>query len=98
MTIARGLMTHLHSQQVIDYVKKGRLFFKKKKNTLIGHRSISLQSGCAKITSSRTIAVEHRSAQKLHLSAIALLQICDLFCAGSQVATVFVTSHTYHIY
>jgi len=68
------------------------------KNALVGHRSISLQSVCAKITSSRTIAVECRSAQKLHSSAIALLQNFDLFFAGSRVATVFVTSHTYHIY
>jgi len=67
------------------------------KNTLIGHRSISLQLVCAKITS-RMIAVEHRSAQKLHSSAIALLQIFKLFFRGSRVATVFVTSHTYRIY
>ena len=48
------------------------------KNALIGHGSISLQSVCAKITSSRTIAVERRSAQKLHSSAIAFLQIFSL--------------------
>jgi len=59
------------------------------KNALMGHRSISLQSVCAKIKSStQTIAVECRSAQKLHSSAIALLQIFDLFFAGSQVATL----------
>jgi len=68
------------------------------KNALIGHRSISLQSVCAKITSSRTVAVERRSAQKLHSSANALLQIFKLFFSGSRVATVFVTSHTYCIY
>jgi len=44
------------------------------------------------------IAGECRSAQKLHSSAIALLQIFDLFFTGSQVATVFVMSHTYRIY
>ena len=60
-----------------------------RKNALIGHRSISLQSVCAKITSSRTIAVERHSAQKLHSFAIALLQIFDLFFAGSRVATRF---------
>jgi len=38
----------------------------KKKNALIGRGSITLQSVCTKITSSRTIAVERRSAQKLH--------------------------------
>jgi len=64
----------------------------------MGHRSISLQSICAKITSSRMIAVERRSAQKLHSSAIALLQIFKLFFAGSRVATIFVTSHMYRIY
>jgi len=56
------------------------------KNALIRHRSISLQLVCAKITSSRIIAVERRSVQKLHSSAIALLQIFKLFFAGSQVA------------
>ena len=69
-----------------------------RKNALIGHRSISLQSVCAKITSSRTIAVERRSVQKLYSSAIALLQIFDLFFAGSRVATVLVTSRAYRIY
>ena len=59
------------------------------KNALIGHGSISLQSVCAKITSSQTIAVERRSVQKLHSFAIALLQIFKLFFAGSRVATVF---------
>jgi len=44
------------------------------------------------------IAVERRSAQKWYSSAIALLQIFDLFFAGSWVATVFVMSHTYRIY
>jgi len=68
------------------------------KNALIGHRSISLQSVCAKITSSRTIAVERRSVQKLYSSAVALLQILDLFFAGSRVATVFVTSHMRNCY
>ena len=68
------------------------------KNALIGHRSISLQSVCAKITSSRMIAVERCSAQKRFSSAIALLQMFDLFFAGSWVATVFVMSHTYCIY
>ena len=68
------------------------------KNALIGQRSISLQSVCAKITLSRTITVERRSVQKLHSSAIALLQIFKLFFAGSRVSTVFVTSHTYRIY
>ena len=42
--------------------------------------------------------MERRSAQKLHSSAIALLQIFDLFFAGSLVTTIFVTSHTYRIY
>ena len=46
-----------------------------KKNALIRHRSITFQSVCTKIKSSRTIGVEHRSAQKLHLFTIALLQI-----------------------
>jgi len=63
-----------------------------RKNALIGHRSISLQPVCAKITSSRMIAVEHRSVQKLHSPPIALLQIFDLFIASSRVATVIVTS------
>ena len=66
--------------------------FSSKKNALIGHRSISLQSVCAKISSSRTIAVECHSAQKLHSSAIALLQIFDLFFTGSGVTTRFVMS------
>jgi len=44
------------------------------------------------------IAVEHYSAQKLHSFVIALLQILDLLFAGSQVATISVTSHTYYIY
>jgi len=65
-----------------------------RKNALIGHRSISLQSVCAKITSSRRMAVERRSVQKLYSSAIALRQIFDLFFGGSWVAIVFVTSHT----
>ena len=60
-----------------------------RKNARIGHRSISLQSVCTKITSSRTMAMERRSAQKLHSSAIALLQIFDLIFAGSRVATRF---------
>jgi len=64
-------------------------FSSKKKNTLIGHRSISLQLVCAKITSCRMIAVERRSAQKLHSSAFALLEIFDLIFAGSRVATRF---------
>ena len=68
-----------------------------RKHALIGHRSISLQSVCAKITSSRMIAVERCSAQKRFSSAIALLQMFDLFFAGSWVATVFVMSHTYCI-
>jgi len=46
-----------------------------------------LQSVCAKITSSRTIAMERRSAQKLHSSAIAWLQIFQLFFAGSRSQT-----------
>ena len=69
-----------------------------RKSALIGHRSISFQSACAKIKSSWTIAVECCSAQKLYSSAIALLQIFDLFVAGSWVATFFVMSHTYRIY
>jgi len=36
---------------------------------------------------SRMNAVERHSAQKLHSSAIALLQIFDLYFAGSRVAT-----------
>jgi len=44
-------------------------------NILIGHRSISLQSVCAKTNSFWTISVEHHSAQKLHSAAITLLQI-----------------------
>jgi len=77
--------------------KKGRLFFKK--NTLIGHRSISFQPVCAKITSPQTVAMEHPSVQKLYSSAIIdLLQIFDLFLAGNRVATIFVTSHMYRIY
>ena len=76
------------------FVKKGRLFFGKK--TPIGHRSISLQSVCAKIKPSQMNAVKHHSAQKQHLSGIALQQIFDLFFTGSWVATIFVTSHAYH--
>jgi len=71
--------------------KKEGSFFEKK-NTLIGHRSIFLQSVCAKITSFRTIAVERCSAQKLHSSAIALLQIFDLVFVGSRVAVT--SQHT----
>jgi len=66
-----------------------------RKNALIGHWSISLQS--VKITSSWMIAVERRSVQKLYSFAITLLQIFDLFFTGSQVATVFVMSHTVFI-
>ena len=44
------------------------------------------------------IIVEHHSAQKLHLSAITLLQIFDLVFTGSRVATTFVMSHMYCIY
>jgi len=69
--------------------------FSLKKNALIGHRSTSLQSVCAKIKSSWTIAVESRSVQKLNSSAITLLQIFDLFFAGSRVATVYVTYVSY---
>ena len=44
------------------------------------HNDISLQSVCAKFMSSWTTAVECHSAQKLHLSAVILLQIfVDLF-------------------
>jgi len=50
-----------------------------RKNALIGHRSISLQSVCAKITSSRMISVEHRSVQKLYSSAITLLKFLTYF-------------------
>ena len=69
-----------------------------RKNALIGHRSISLQSVCAKIMSSRTIAVERHSLQKLHLYAIALLQIFDFFSLVAGLLPVFVTSRTYCIY
>jgi len=41
--------------------------------------------------------VEPYSAQKLHSFVIALLQILDLLFAGSQVATISVTLHTYYI-
>jgi len=68
-----------------------------KYRALIGHRSISLESVYAKITCSQTIVVEHHSAQKLHLSTIALLQIFDLFFTGSRVANIFVTAHTVFI-
>jgi len=84
-------MANLTSGQVCQ--KKRMAFLRK--NSLIGHRPISLQSVCAKITSSRTIAVEHHSVQKLYSFAIALLQIFDLFFTGSRVATIFVRSHTY---
>jgi len=59
---------------------------------------MSLQSACAKIKSSLMITVEHHFMQKLHSSAITLLQIFELCFTGSWVATVFVTSHTYFIY
>ena len=59
---------------------------------------ISLQSVCAKIMLFWMIAVERHSAQKLHSSAITLLQIFDLFFAGSQVATVFMRLHVYQVY
>ena len=52
----------------------------------------------SEITSSQTIGVEQHFVQKLHSSAIALQQILDLFSTGSQVATLLVTSHAYHIY
>jgi len=39
--------------------------------------------------------MEHNSVQKLHLSAIGLLQIFGLFFAGSQVVSIMVMSHTY---
>jgi len=44
------------------------------------------------------IAVERHSAQKLHSSAIALLQILTYLFAGSLVAAISVTSHMYRIY
>jgi len=75
------------------------------KNAPIGHRSISLQSGpslCSQYVPKSShygqLLQNDILRRKLHSSAIALLESFDLFFAGSQVATVFVTSHTYHIY
>ena len=70
-------------------LSKRKAFFSKKKCSDTGTGSDSLQSVCAKITSSQTIAVEHCSVQKLHSSANTLLQIFDLIFTGSQVATHF---------
>ena len=50
------------------------------------------------ITMSWLIAVEHHSVQKLHSSTITLLPFFDFFFAGSWVATIYVTSHTYSIF
>ena len=63
--------------------QKGRLSLTKCSDRGTGP---SLAVSLAKTKSSRTIAVRHCSVQKLHSSAIALLQI---FIAGSRVATVF---------
>ena len=63
--------------------QKGRLCLTKCSDRDTGP---SLAVSLAKTMSSRTIAVEHCSVQKLHSFAIALLQI---FIAGSRVATVF---------
>jgi len=47
---------------------------------------------------SQKIAVERHSAQKLHSSTIALLQILTYFLLVAGLLPIFVTSHMYHIY
>ena len=69
-----------------------------RKNALIGHRSISLQSVCVKITLSQTIAVE----RLLRRNCTHLPSLCFKFLAYFSLVAgllpIFVTSHTYRIF
>jgi len=77
------------------FIKKGWLFFKKRSDRAQVHlfaigmcqNHVALDDCCGTPFCAETVPV-----------FIALLQIFDLFFAGSPVATRFVTSHTYRIY
>ena len=67
-------------------------------NTLIGHRSISLKSVCAKITSSRMNAVERRTDRNCTGLPSLCFKFLTYFLLVAGLLPIFLTSHTYRIY